>query len=261
MIIRSSLLSAALILSCLLNGLAQTRVETLMLGTTPVDIELFESGKGGPCWLILHGSEPTATRSVRAVLQDSAGALYRIKNKLDRYLSYSCQNQPMCIDPNRIFTRQGQEKVLWQMNAVDSLCVTELDSFAQQFLNLLPDSCPILSVHSNTDGAYSIYSYRHELRQAADSVYVAPKHDPDDFYFVTTHQAYVYFRSKGYSVILQNNPPKLDDGSLSVYMANRGRPLITIECQTGHVTEQIRMLREIYSYLRQTTNSTHEDPP
>ena len=105
-----------------------------------------------------------------------------------------------------------------------------------------------MAVHNNTGVSYSINSIletnptNHEVKE----ININPALDENDFYFVTEKLKYDYFKSKGYNVVLQDNTKVENDGSLSVYCGKNHIDYINIECENGHLNQQIKMIDEIY---------------
>ena len=103
-------------------------------------------------------------------------------------------------------------------------------------------------MHNSTDGDYCINSILESSYENSDieAIHINPTRDEDDFYLVTQKEKFDYFKERGYNVVLQDNLNAEDDGSLSVYCGRKNIDYINIECENGHVREQVEMIKEVY---------------
>ena len=126
-------------------------------------------------------------------------------------------------------------------------------AFAEDVLALydLPQLDTVITLHNTYEG-FSVLSYVSggEYEQEAESVFISEGTDPNDFFFVTDVQIYDGLRAEGFNVVLQDNERATDDGSLSVYAADRGLPYANAEAQHGHHDEQVDMLLGLGEVLR-----------
>jgi hypothetical protein len=122
---------------------------------------------------------------------------------------------------------------------------------AQYILDsLLADAKFIVAVHNNMKG-YSIEKYMPDstFAESAAKVHFNTKKSPHDFFFVNDIKHFNYFKNLGYSAILQSAKPE-DDGSLSVYCAQKKIPYINVEVMEGHLKEQLKMLEDLQRLLK-----------
>jgi hypothetical protein len=89
----------------------------------------------------------------------------------------------------------------------------------------------------------------------AEEVFLAPARDPSDFDFVTERPVFEALRARGNNVVLQDNSRVTDDGSLSVYCGRVGKRYINVEAKHGHLSEQVKMLRELGDVLRELSQT------
>lgn len=216
---------------------------SIMLGETPIRIGVTRKGRGFTV-IALHQNEQTGVKAARAVVAQNGGKLIELVHSGGRNVSFSHQDKQYSIDPNRIFTPAGIRDNL-RGAAFSDEAAAAVERFARSIVAML-DRRVVVSVHNNTDGAYSIRSYGRggEKQGDAGAVFISPDHDPDDFFFVTTHSLFTLIRSAGYNVALQSRTAA-DDGSLSVYCARRGIPYVNVEAQHGHLETQTQMLETL----------------
>ena len=229
------------------NSNAQNTV-ALKLGPSEINLEMFNYKSDSLLFINLHNDEKTSIEAVKKVLPEKYGKYIGLLSGGTRELSYQENGQDVKFDPNRIFTKTGIEKTLQRYQSFTGKNVKTVELFSSELLKLLKDAKLLVAVHNNSDGGFSINSIRNEmsLKKDALEIYVHPSADEDDFYYVTEKEKFDYFKKKGYHVVLQNNVHIEDDGSLSVYCGRKNIGYINVECQSGHLKQQIKMIREIY---------------
>ena len=137
-----------------------------------------------------------------------------------------------------------------------------VNGFAQRITDsiLTPKSAAantIVSVHNNTDGAYSSLSHLPDSTNALGvrDIYINSSRDPDDFFYVTRRFDFNYLKNYGYNVILQDNKYIKDDGSLSVYCGKNRTRYINIEAEHHHLEQQMQMLYTVHELLKKVTQT------
>ncbi len=249
---------SALIISVLLLNSAILWCQNsiaIKLGSTIVNFEHVGSKQDTLVFLNLHENEQTSISAIKQVLAKFYGQYFGIKSGKLRELKVLTNTQTITVDPNRIFTKKGLEKTLKNYKCYSVSNLKLMNEFADQLLKELSPAKLLVAVHNSTDGGFSIKSFAKTNAENQDTkeIYINPKHDEDDFYLVTKKTKFDYFKSKGYNVILQDNLNVEDDGSLSVYCGKNNIDYINIECQTGHLKEQIQMIEEVYKgFMNQT---------
>jgi hypothetical protein len=168
-----------------------------------------------------------------------------------REVSFMNKGKKVKFDPNRIYTKTGIEKTLTNYHCYSKTNFKIVESFSKELLKYFLNANLIIAVHNNSDGGFSINSIKKELKTKKDflEIFVNPDKDEDDFYYVTEKSKFDYFKCKGYNIVLQDNKNVEDDGSLSVYCGRKNISYINIECQIGHLDEQIKMIQEIYETM------------
>jgi hypothetical protein len=214
-----------------------------MLGDTSVKLQVKQYGSG-PTFIALHENESTSVRAANQVVPAHGGTMVVLQHSGHRNVTFTLHGESHSFDPNRIFSDTGIRATLGF--PVSEAAFNVVSDFARFVTNQIGDG-PIVALHNNTAGNYSVSSYVAGGSFSADarSVYVASGTDPDDFYFVTKKQTFKQLQKSGYSVVLQAARPA-DDGSLSVYSARRGIPYVNIEAEHGKVSLQQKMLIAFY---------------
>ena len=107
-------------------------------------------------------------------------------------------------------------------------------------------SLPVIALHNNTPGDYSIQEYLPSGSEAknAKEVVIDPGLSPNDFFLVTDSGLFAKFRLAKFNVVLQSDTP-LDDGSLSVWFQRQHRPYVNVEALSNHRGVQRAMLDAI----------------
>ena len=114
----------------------------------------------------------------------------------------------------------------------------------------IDSAAAVLALH-NTGDDYSVLAYEDggaEVKTAAE-VHIEPKQHRHDFFLVTQRRIFEALVARGFSAILQA-PDIADDGSLSVYCAERDIPYVNVEARHGEVEAQAEMLRQVYPLFR-----------
>ena len=257
-----ALLSLVLLASC--SGCSEGS-KTLVLRSADVtsrsreyrlgnsSVRVMEHRKDGPEDLLffnMHDDENTAVEAALNVIARRGGRLVELIHSGRRLIYFGLDQTHFIFDPNRMFTNAGAGESLHNGGSFSELALQEIRTLAKRILEGLDlgDNRLILTVHNNTEGAYSTLSYlpEGEYSKDAELAYLAPDSDPDDFFFVTTRNYFEFFRQEGSSVVLQDNQTATDDGSLSVLAAAREVPYVNIEAQHGHLDQQIHMIEQVY---------------
>lgn len=216
-----------------------------MVGETPVQIATTRFGGGGHTFVALHENESTSVSAAKTVLRDKGGVLVELKHGGGRDLRFRYKGKAYTVDPNRIFTDAGIRKTLAGGYSTEAHEIVK--GLANAILLRLSRSV-IVSLHNNTNGAYSIKSYGpggQYDRDVSVPPHIVPGHDADDFFFVTSSRIFAVLRSRGFNVALQSSTGT-DDGSLSVYCIRRGIQYVNVEAQSGHLNEQKEMITALF---------------
>lgn len=217
--------------------------KSLTCGETELLIQItrFE-GKLLPLFFKPHDNEQTAASAVNAALAQQGGVFVEILNNQERNITFCLEGRSYTFDPNRIYSPEGIRKTLRNRSAYTKVAQTAVASFAAQVLPLLEMSPNryMLTAHNNTEGWFSILSYKNKpytLRYHRN-----PKRCIDDFFIVTTQQAFDFFASQQFNVAWENPSLMSDDGSLSAYAFRNNIPYINVEAMHGHSDEHLEMI-------------------
>lgn len=194
----------------------------------------------------LHENEETSVRAGLDLIRRRGGRLLTLRQHGQRLVSFELDGQDYSFDPNRVFTELGAAETLERYSRDDAEARQRVRRFAEDLLADygLNTVSMIITLHNNTDGEYSALSYQSggPLSQDAARVQLAPRQDPDNFFFVTDAGWFDRLAAAGFNVVLQDNSRVTDDGSLSVLAARRGIPYVNVEAQHGQVRVQRKML-------------------
>jgi hypothetical protein len=209
-------------------------------------IEFFVEGDPSvksPLVVSLHRNENTAFPVVREILASEPGRFIGIRTPGERRLNLKGGSRAFSIDPNRLFSLAGIEADLRKFSFFKEEIAREIETFAAEYVKRtgIAPGRVVIAVHNNTDGGYSLESYRKGGAEeaAAAEVHRVEAIDPDDFMLVT--------HPRHFNVILQDNAGAPDDGSLSVYCGKRGVDYLNVEAEFGSREEQERMLRAAFA--------------
>lgn len=224
----------------MVNMEAAAATDTYTLGDRQIRIVTTRYGTGRYTLVALHENESTSVAAAKEVLRRYGGTLVELRHGGTRNVSFTLEGKRYSFDPNRIFTEAGIRKSLQGGN--DPIAADMVKGLANAIVRKLSGQA-IIALHNNTNGGYSILSYRNGGQYARDAagVYVNPSHDPDDFFFVTHGGLFSRIKAAGYNAALQSGQVT-DDGSLSVYAARGGHAYVNVEAENGHRDIQIKML-------------------
>ena len=123
----------------------------------------------------------------------------------------------------------------------------ELDQNRKEFLTkLFPDSGGVLiAVHNNFRG----YNLKSELENST-KVSLNPKENPRDFIICTDLDDFEKLSVGTYNVVLQDRPPKKDNGSLSWAAFRNGIRYVNVETRLGWLSKQKKMLEFVEESLQ-----------
>ncbi len=238
--------------SCRENNASDVSTERIPIpiGESVIDLVVHRSSKPGLAYLNLHDDENTAVEAAIAVIRTHGGIVYELQHGGERNVTFRLRGDSHTVDPNRIFTRRGIDSTLEQYGIANADARNAVKSFADSLLSAvsLRQWDVIVTIHNNTDEGYSARSYAEggELARDAEHTHLVPDGDPDDFFFVTSHELYETLRDAGANVILQDNVNARDDGSLSILAGREGLPYVNVEAQHGHLEKQRKMLATLH---------------
>lgn len=218
---------------------AKSSIQEIYLGETKVELEVISSGRG-PVFVALHENEATAIAAAKKLLPKSGGTLIILRHSGARNVTFTLKGKTYQFDPNRIFTPQGIKRTLRGGEAPEAAAAVR--ALAKIILTEIGRR-PIVALHNNTSGNYSLASYLPGSQYSGDAtaVHQVATLDPDDFFFTTEESVFLKAKKDGFNVVLQSDVVT-DDGSLSVYSYRRGQPYVNVEAEHGKNKVQLQML-------------------
>jgi hypothetical protein len=284
---RSALFPVIVLLAALSAEAAAVKsTRMLFLGETGVKINIYENPARRITFFAPHYNERQAARAAREAVDAFGGRLIEIESfdergRPARHIKFRFGGRIYSIDPNRIYTENGRACG----SAPDAEAAVR--NFAEDLLKIIlaPDGKTlregekfIVAVHTNADldakekaarktdltAAAFVRSTGAEgfsggaYQEQADGVYLSnAEDDADNFVFLSTPAFIGHFAEKGFNVVVQKSPARLqtqncrvDDGSLSVYAAREQIPYINLEADgTTGAPRQKQMLEAVYELL------------
>ena len=230
-----------------------TRRVPVPLGENEVEVHVHSRPGGVLDALVLHDNENTGVEAALDVLRGQGGRVADLVHTGERNLVFRLGGATYTADPNRVFTDAGRARTLASLSRDTPEARAALEALADSVLAVYAETDPavVITLHNNTEGRYSALSYASggEYAGDAEAVTVHEGADPDDFFFVTDRGLYDALVARGFNAVLQDNASATDDGSLSVWAAQNGRPYVNVEAQHGHRGEQERMIRALAEVL------------
>ncbi len=200
-------------------------------------------------FLSLHDNEDTGVKAAFEFMRINGGTLLELRYGSVRNIAFCSDSSELQIDPNRIFSTPGIEAFFRDENGA-----RQISALADSILRLYDyeKTGYILTLHNNTDSAFSIRSYLagNDREGVASEVYFNPDMDPDDFILVTEPFFFEYLKKQKISTVLQS-PTTPDDGSLSLYAGLRKIPYINVEVQHRHLDENLRLINAVNTMLQE----------
>ena len=207
---------------------------------------LVQNGNSPNRYIWLHGDEQTARMALEHHINYFGGMAFFVQSN-DREIPF----ESTIIDPNRIFSRNGTYHALrkfkpgWQPGKL-KMALDLIDKERTKFLDLLMPSKSglLVSVHNNFRG----YNVNRE-KDRSQRVSIKPDQNPRDFIICTDSNDFEILSAGPYNVVLQNEFPEKDDGSLSWEALRRNVRYLNIETRLGYLTQQKKMLAFIENSL------------
>lgn len=204
-------------------------------------------------YINLHHNESTSVDAARAVVAEMGGRLVSLIYSGGRNIEFSLNGVQHSVDPNRIFSNVGVETSLKPYNVVAGTMVRTLARAIRDTIRLRQGQPGVVvGLHNNTnEGGYSFDSYDDgkPFRAGVAKVSRGKGYDLDDFFYVTDETLYNMLVAEGFSVVLEGKRVA-DDGSLSVYLRERGIAYVNVEAEHGHTKIQTKMIRRLTELIR-----------
>ena len=231
------ILRGFLILMAIIKPL-QASQTAIQLGDTTVTIQRLQNGKGKN-FVHVHANETTALQSAKAVVRAQGGSLLTLKHRGTRNIVFNLDNKRYEFDPNRMFTDTGIKKTLQEFGNYSPLAHKEVKKLANALIELLPPG-KIIAVHNNHDYSIKEYLPGQASEKEADAIHLDKKKFFRNFYLVTQKNDFDRLKALNFNIVKQISHAT-DDGSLSVYLANR--EYINVEAGYGQLAAQMNMLK------------------
>ena len=207
---------------------------------------LVQNGNSPNRYIWLHGDEQTARMALEYHIKHFAGLAFFIQNET-REIPF----KSTIVDPNRIFSRNGSYHALkkfkpgWQRGTLKQ-ALDEIDLERTSFLDILMPggNGRLIAVHNNFRG----YNVKNEEKRSQRTS-IKPGQNPRDFIICTNEKDFEKLSTGPYNVVLQNEIPEKDDGSLSWEALRRNVRYLNVETRLGYLTKQKKMLRFIETTL------------
>jgi len=229
----------------------------LALGADTVDLVVFGAEAPGRTYINLHDDEQTSVDAALEVLREEGGRVFELQHGGERNISFTLEGTVHVFDPNRMFTDGGAMLSLATLSSSTPEAFGAVRAFADEVLRHydLPGLEAVITLHNTSADRYTVRSYLPggAYETQAEAVHVGERHDPSDYFFVTTPSLYQGLREEDYNVVLQDNARATDDGSLSVYCADAGLPYANAEALHGHREVQQEMLLGLGQVLEELT--------
>ena len=218
-----------------------------ILTAAGIRFELLRNGAPLRKFVLIHGDESTARRVLLARMRDRRPGWAYLVTHEERLVRLGA----LRFDPNRIFSREGAERNLRDLNPAASeadfeLALAFFDREREELVRaLLPERGGVLiALHNNREG----YSVHTEI-PISDRVALNEPQRPHDFYLCTEPGDFDRLSRSPFNVVLQHRPPPPDDGSLSRLAARRNVRYVNIETLLGEEDKQRRMLAWLEDHL------------
>ena len=207
---------------------------------------LVQNGDSPNRYIWLHGDEQTARMALEYHIGLYDGLAFFIESET-REIPF----KSTIVDPNRIFSRDGAYYALrkfkpgWQPGTL-KMALDEIDKERESFLDILmPNKNGLLiSLHNNFRG-YNV----HKEKGNSQRISIKKNENPRDFIICTNSSDFEILVSSPYNVVLQNELPERDDGSLSWEALRRNVRYLNIETRLGYLSKQKAMLKYIEDNL------------
>jgi hypothetical protein len=200
---------------------------------------IHRNGHSNRRYLLIHGNEETARAVMLYHIRTHEGIAFEIENH-----TRNIEVAGGSVDPNRMFSRVGAEASLRRLNpewdaahleAALRILDAGRDKLVRDFLP--PPGGLTIALHNNSPN----YSLEDEEADS-DAGSVREPDNPHAFFLCTDAGDFRVLATSPYNVLLQNQAPKTDDGSLSRLAAARGRRYVNLEVALGRADRQREML-------------------
>ncbi len=212
-----------------------------------IEFRVVENAVSSHNYIWIHGDEKTAEMALKYHLQHYPGKGFFIQSE-HREVSVA----GTIVDPNRLFSRKGAAKALrhfktdWQEGDLKYV-LDLLDTARIPFLDaVFPGKGGLLiAVHNNSQG----YNVKKEIPNSRMRS-IKPEQNPRDFILCTDEADFHQLSNGPFTVILQDEMPAEDNGSLSWAAIRKGIRYVNIETRLGWLSQQKKMLKFVEDTLK-----------
>jgi hypothetical protein len=249
------------------------------LGETKVQLKVYTKQGEQISYVHIHENETASLAAGLEVLKNHGGKLTTLVHSFDgsknRNVKFVVDKTSYQFDPNRIYTASDSVlmnsiQVVKGSGKVNQKIIKMVKNLADRIWSEASVHNLIVALHNNKNEpasyktkwlfwkqvepeSYSVNSYVKKCDHASDSnlscsdIYINPKVNNSEFFFVTERRDFSLFYKKRFTVILQNEKP-VDDGSMSVFATHNNKRYINAEAKHGRVKEQTEMLELLHQF-------------
>lgn len=219
----------------------------ITISLSDIHFQVVEKGDSDHRFIWIHGDEKTAKMALDYHLKHFPGRAFFILSNEREVLVSSTR-----VDPNRIFSRAGAELALRKFkldwfNRELKTALDKMDSDREKFLDeLFPKSGGLLiALHNNFRG----YNFKKELPETRLQS-IKTGQNPRDFIICTNESDYHKLEDGPFNVLLQDQLPVKDNGSLSWAALRKSVRYVNIETRLGWLSQQKKMLKFVEETLK-----------
>jgi len=212
-----------------------------------IQFKVIQNGDSDRRYIWLHGDEQTARMALESHMKKNQGKAFLVEGILRESEFYGG-----IIDPNRIFSSLGAKANIqkynprWTRKEKEERLLTIDKDRKIFFKKIFPKNGELLiALHNNYKG----YNINKELGRS-DAKSVKNNQNPRDFFICTYRSDFEILSQSPFNVVLQEESPKKDDGSLSWAAIRNDIRYINIETRLGWLSQQKKMLNYIEKNLR-----------
>lgn len=222
---------------------------TFHLADEKVWVHIYGSAPPGLTFVSLHDDENTGVEAAKRYIQQHGGRLVELRHGRGRNVAIRRSGRLSRFDPNRMFTKVGLRRSLRRFRSLTEANLALAYNFGQEVAGLIGIERDqfIVAVHNNTEGKLTIHDYQKGELYGANTkeVYTNPRHDPDNYFYVTSPRLFRALSQLRYNVALMEPEPSVDTGSLAYFSKLHGAHYILVEAQHDHEREQLHMLESL----------------
>ena len=221
------------------------KIDKVQIAT--IQFKVIQNGDSDRRYIWLHGDEQTARMALEDHMKKNQGKAFFVEGILRESEFYGG-----IIDPNRIFSSLGAKANIqkynprWTRKEKEERLRTIDKDRKIFFKKIFPKNGELLiALHNNYKG----YNINKELGRS-DAKSVKNNQNPRDFFICTNRSDFEILSQSPFNVVLQEESPKKDDGSLSWAAIRNDIRYINIETRLGWLSQQKKMLNYIEKNLR-----------